>query len=762
MPKLGIINQLDFQTANLIAAGEVVDRPASACKELLENAIDAGSSAVTVEIKNGGVTFMRVSDNGRGMAREDVPTALLRHATSKIREAKDLDAIATLGFRGEALAAISSVSRIRILTKRREDPVGTLLECEPGGTPVISDAGTPDGTTVIVEELFANVPARRKFLKKDQTEAMALTAALEKVALSHPEIAIRLIIDGQTKFATAGDGILKNTIYSLMGREFARRIIEVDGRDERVKVKGYIGTPDNVRANRNYQNVFINGRYVRSKCVQAALEQAFTSYCPSEKFPTCVLNITLPPAAVDVNVHPAKLEVKFADEKGVFEAVYYAVRGSLEKNITRPQLNLGRIDPTGKTMSDITYEMMQTINAFKPIEDRADRQPQNKPVYNNQKNIKQGQLSYADLIRDLPPEPKPAKPSEPTPADNPEPDEPKWPEKPNYMVGEPYVHPKPKVPLLRSYADIPESSDLDTIPPELEAMFPPVKPKYRPPEPEVWELPPEIAAIPTGEELLARKKAREEARRTAHLQEPSHVSQKSSMDEEVVPPASVPAASPAPHPVPENPPKPPVSDPPSIADRKPPEYKIIGEAFYSYVFVEVGDKVLIIDKHAAHERIIFESLKTKYQSRAGASQLLLVPMEISMTPSEVAAIRDFSDDIRLLGFEFTVKDDHTLHITAVPPEVSAGAVPDMLVELADRVGSGTASAAIDRALRFEKALYQASCKAAIKIGRIENIVHIKWICDRLLMLDDIKFCPHGRPVAFEISKSSIERQFGRE
>ena len=388
---MGVINQLDIQVANLIAAGEVVDRPASACKELLENAIDAGATKVTLEIKNGGSSLIRVSDNGCGMSRDDLPLSIKRHATSKIKNAGDLAAIMTLGFRGEALAAIASVSHLRILSKRREDEYGALLDSEPGKEPVLSDAAISDGTTILVEDLFANVPARRKFLKKDQTEAMAVAATLEKVALSYPSIAIKLIIDGQPRFETAGDGQLKNTIYALYGREFASRLIEL-GRDaDGISIDGYIGTPENVRANRNYQNVFINGRFVKSKCAQAALEQAFTSYIPSDKFPACVMNIGLSPELVDVNIHPSKLEVKFTNERSVFEAVYYAVRGALEKRIPRPQLNF-----PGKDASEFSYEVMKTLNAFVPIEERGTRKQ--KCVYLNQKNVKEGQLSIEEQL----------------------------------------------------------------------------------------------------------------------------------------------------------------------------------------------------------------------------------------------------------------------------------------------------------------------------------------------------------------------------
>ncbi|MBQ8510851.1 MAG: DNA mismatch repair endonuclease MutL, partial [Clostridia bacterium] len=721
---------LDIQVANLIAAGEVVDRPASACKELLENAIDAGGSVITVEIKKGGISFIRVSDNGRGMAREDVPIAIRRHATSKIKDASDLDAIGTLGFRGEALAAIASVSHLRILTKRREDAIGTQLECEPGREPTLTDVGCSDGTTVIAEELFSNVPARRKFLKKDQTESMAVTASIEKVALSHPEIAIRLIIDGQTRFSTAGDGQLKNTIYALLGRDFAMRLIEVSRApgESGIGVTGYIGSPDNVRANRGCQNFFINGRYVKSKCAQAALEQAFTSFCPAEKFPVCVLNITLPPEAVDVNVHPAKLEVKFANEKAVFEAVYYAVRGGLEQKIPRPQL---KIDTRGKDASQISYEMMKTLNAFVPLPDRSEREPSPKSPYNNLRNVGRAQMSIGDMPDATPPAEVPPSEPEQLPLANAIPNPPPPPEPPEELP--------PSVKRVMA-SSAPAETDGDNSPLDLDALaearrfrdsLKPVQSPQpvQPPRPvqtsqpfarmiDDMPLPPEIEAI---QPHPSRRQLEEDAKR---MQPP-------------------PQAAPEP-------------TSPAI-----PAFRIIGEAFYSYVFVEVGDKVLIIDKHAAHERILFEDLKKSLSTKVVASQMLLLPLEVPLTPEQMAAADDFDTDIRALGFDYHKKDERTLAITAIPSAIDAASASDMMETITERLATGTGIASISRNILFEKALYQASCKAAIKIGRIEDIAHIRWIVEKLLSLPDIKFCPHGRPVAFELSKANIERQFGR-
>ena len=396
---MGKINVLPFAVANLIAAGEVVDRPASVIKELMENAIDAGADRITVEIQNGGVTFMRVTDNGCGMTPEDLPVAIRRHATSKIKVAEDLDGILTLGFRGEALAAIASVSDVRIISKTADAQYGAVLEAHGGNIHSITEQGCSTGTSVIVENLFANVPARRKFLKKDVTEAMAVTVNVEKVALSNPQIAFRLIVDGNLKLETAGDGNLQNTIYAVFGKEFASRLIEVNSDHEGILIKGFIGRTDNFKANRNYQNFFINGRFVKSKTAMAALEQAYTSYMPPEKFPCCVLYITINPSRVDVNVHPAKLEVKFSNEKAVFEAIYYTVRTALESNVTRPsmQLNFGtrtaksafapKVSEAIAPVKDGKVESLASRQLSYDLENRTQPQPQARMTAEEYRNL---------------------------------------------------------------------------------------------------------------------------------------------------------------------------------------------------------------------------------------------------------------------------------------------------------------------------------------------------------------------------------------
>ena len=619
---MGIINVLDFKVANLIAAGEVVDRPASVIKELMENSIDAGANTLTVEIQQGGIAFMRVADNGKGMSRDDVPVALKRHATSKIKQANDLDGITTLGFRGEALAAIASVCKLRILTKRPEDTMGTCLISESGEISEITDIGNHDGTTVICEELFANVPARRKFLKTNTSEAGAVTAVVEKIALSRPDISVKYIVDNTLKFNTAGDGKLVNTIHSVLGKDFAKKLIEVKSITDGIEVTGFVGSPEYVRGNRNYQNFFINERFIKSKTAMAALEQAFNSFIPSDKFPACILDIKIHPAYVDVNVHPAKLEVKFSDEKIVFNAVYCAVRNALTNKIKRPELELAKDSIITSLDEDI-----KLINAFIPADDGFNNKVNSRISPIKDVRIEEKIYNPPDIDFELPPIPITEKTPEPI-----------------------KIQPQPEI------------------------------------KPETKSNTPEILPLP--------------------------------------------------------------------------KYKFIGEAFYSYVMVELNDCVMMIDKHAAHERIIFEEMKRNRKNASAMGQILISPIEMSLSPDEHAALIEFDTDIRAIGFDYQLTDGG-VKIFQIPTEIESGTAGDVLTVLAGNLSANLDSISTARDVIYEKALYQASCKAAVKAGRDENIEHIRWIIEKILTIPDIKFCPHGRPVAFELNKRDIERQFKR-
>ena len=692
---MGKINVLSFEVANLIAAGEVVDRPASAIKEMIENAIDAGARRITVEIQNGGITFMRISDDGCGMDASDMPLSIKRHATSKIKNAEDLDGICTLGFRGEALAAISAVSNIRIISKTKDSPLGAELIAEYGEIVEFSERGCSNGTTIIVENLFANVPARRKFLKKDVTETAAVSANVERIALSHPEIAFRLITDGQVKLETAGDGKLSSAIYAVFGRDFANRVIEIDGGFDGISVKGYVGRSDNVKGNRNYQIFYINKRYVKSRTAGAALEQAFVSYLPVDKFPVCVLFISLNPARVDVNVHPAKLEVKFSNEKPVFEAIYYAVRQALEKNTSRPEMDMPKSQPR---VSDafVSVEREQSLKARQIAMEMPLKHERVQSERRDEDSVKEQQKSsQAESVM------------------------------PERITAEDYV---------KNYVNYGSSNKTAE---------------------NVREQNKERAAVVS--DPIANVKNTSSHVQTATFDEKkpdkdfeAQRVQGSKLSDDTKSQAlnadSMPTVDVR---------KIPKSPTPSKID-----YRIAGEVFNSYVLVEVGEKMLIIDKHAAHERIIFEQLKQNMYAEDVSSQLLLLPIEIMLMTDEISVIEEYRGEIESVGFEFSTSRN-TVLVNAIPMGITQDAVSDMFAVIADRIKNGTGNVDITRNIVFEKALYQASCKAAIKAGREYAKGHIEWLVDKLMALPDITVCPHGRPVAMEMSKKNMDRQFER-
>ena len=710
---MGNIQVLSFEVANLIAAGEVVDRPASAIKEMMENSIDAGAKHITVEIQNGGVTFMRVTDDGCGMSAEDLPMAIRRHATSKIKSAEDLDGILTLGFRGEALAAISSVSDMRILSKRREDGMGHILEIKGGQLLGVSERGCRDGTTIIVENLFSNVPARRKFLKRDATEAMAVTANVERVALSHPEISVRLISDGVTKLETAGDGQLKSAVWAVFGKDFATRMIPLDSEHEGIRITGFIGRSDNVKANRNGQNFFINNRFVRSRTAQAALEQAFVSYIPPEKYPCCVMNIHLNPARVDVNVHPAKLEVKFSNEKPVFEAVYYAVRQALEQNVTRPEFAAPEkkpLAPGGGRVSDMTA----------PIE-----------------TARPESLGKRQVAMEMNPTPAvPAPDTTPRASAHPPQERITAEDYVNY-----YVNRNKKGTASAGY-----SAPVGAVKPSGAVKPPAVS---------------AVSAAPLPAETLPRAEVPADVSAAEEIPMDVYEAEAKALFGDVPPPEE-PVAGPAPvgtgvpdDPIPTDHPAP----VPEVKAEIPP-YRMVGEVFHAYVIVEQGDRMLLIDKHAAHERIIFEQLKANMKGRSVDAQLLLLPIEIMLMSEEVGLLDTYRRELEAVGFAYTCLRN-TVRVDSIPSGIEAGAVPDMLAAIAEQLRSGVDTAKLTRDILFEKALYQASCKAAIKAGRDYPPEHIAWLVDKLMELPDITFCPHGRPVAMEMKKRNIDHQFER-
>ena len=689
---MGRINVLSFAVANLIAAGEVVDRPASVIKELLENSVDSGATQISVEIKNGGTTYMRVSDNGCGIEADDLPIAIKRHATSKIKTSEDLNKILTLGFRGEALAAIASVSDMRIISKVKHANYGAMVEVRAGEITDYSEQACRNGTSVIVENLFANVPARRKFLKRDATETMAVAAVVEKIAMSHPEIAFRFITDGTLKLDTPGDGKLENVLYLVMGKQMQNAMIPVSGEINDIKVEGFIGRSDNVKSNRNYQNFFINNRYIKSKLAVAAVEQAYTSYLPPEKFPCCVMNLTINPMTVDINVHPTKLEVKFTNEKPVFEAIYHTVKSALEENTTRPEIQLGT--PKQETQIRMTAEQYKSIASSRKISDAFE------PIVNNRAEQKIEQIRYSDI--------QIAKVEQ------------------KKTVAEQTVPEKTETreeidnSLQASCAsEWGGDSNFFSLPCEV------VSQKY-------IEYLKEISNDPERKAALERE---DEEEREAFEAEMAETEQKSVL-----------------------------SDTSVINEEKTSNeilsYRVVGEVFNSYLIVEREDTMLIIDKHAAHERIIFERNKAMMKEKEPASQMLITPVELMLTSDEIGVVNDYLGDFERLGFKIQVRK-YSIQIFSIPSELASVDTQDTISTMIDRIKEGTGDAKLTRDIIFEKALYQASCKAAIKAGREYTCAHTDWIVEQLMRIPDITFCPHGRPVAMELSKKNLNRQFER-
>ncbi len=650
---MGKIHVLGFEIANLIAAGEVVDRPASVVKELLENALDAGADRITVEIKNGGVSLIRVTDNGCGISSEDLPVAIRRHATSKISSADDLAAIMTLGFRGEALAAISSVSDMTIITKTREAQSGTMLAAKAGEVTEISEVGCTDGTSVLIENLFGNVPARRKFLKKDATEAAAVSATVEKIAISRADIAIRLVIDGNEKFATTGDGSLQNALYAILGRDFALRLLPVSGEANGIMVSGFVGRSDNARGNRNAQNFFINGRYIRSKTMTAALERAFHSYLAPEKFPVCTLFLTCNPQLVDVNVHPAKLEVRFSNEQAVFEAVYYAVRATLEAGGTRPELTLE------KPKRETTYRVDATPIGTETPQYRVSTLPSSSASFDTPRTATRGGGA------------------------------------------------SPRRAAEQASMSFPRSS-----------------------------LAGEADPCRSGEMLgrIANESGRASGSYGIRMAEPT------------LPARNVHS---------------PLPEAPASAAPALPPYRLIGDVFHTYLLVELGEELLLIDQHAAHERILYERLLADRKKDGKClSQSMLIPLTPVLSEQERAYAEEYRAELSSLGFAFEIKGN-AVSLSAIPDAVAIRDAEELFAKMCRDLGEGTGDPALTLDARRERALYSVACKAAIKGGRTYDRAHLEWLVAQVLAFPDITVCPHGRPIAVKLSKGELDRRFDR-
>ena len=667
-----VIRQLSPHVADLIAAGEVVERPASVVKELMENAIDAGASAVTVEIEHGGMTLIRVSDNGGGIPADQAATAFLRHATSKISTEYDLEAIGTLGFRGEALAAISAVSRIDLLTKTADAPLGTALTLEAGVVLSQEEAGCPNGTTMVVRDLFYNTPARLKFMKKDAAEGAAVFAVVQRLALSHPELSVKFIRDGKQELLTPGDGQLKSAVYAVLGRDLALGFAPIQGSGEGMSVSGFASLPACCRGSRSFQHFFVNGRYIKSRTMMAALEEAYKNQKMVGRFPGCVLHLTVKPNAVDVNVHPTKTEVKFQTEQQVFSTVYHAVLSALTRDRTRPQAVL----QAPKVQDTVTPN--QTSLTFQDVT-AAPQAVQPQTGWKAAPTYRPAPRQSAQAARPAQAAQTPQRPAPRTKPDIP----------PQASAGSPFrrVTPLPSAKEEKPFAQ----------------AAAPVPAQEAPPVPEAATQP--VPAAPTPE--------------TSSQQ-----------------------ALKAPAPTPE------------VASQEQP-WLIRGELFRTYIMVEQGDKVVLIDKHAAHERANFDRLKAAdYQPMV---QELLSPVTFIPAPEDRTALLEQLPLLARFGFEVEEFGGSALAVRACPDYLDAGDIEDALLELAQRL---QVNGAADPAAARDELMHTMACKAAIKGGQKNGSAELEEVV-QMVMSGAVKYCPHGRPVAIELTKYQLEKQFKR-
>ena len=677
MPK---IIQLSPHIANLIAAGEVVERPASVVKELLENAVDAGASKVTIEIRDGGMTFLRVTDNGCGMAPEDARTAFKRHATSKLRTAEDLAAIGTMGFRGEALAAIASVSRIDLMTKTAGAISGVSLHLEAGEILEETEVGCPEGTTIIIRDLFYNTPARMKFMKSDTVEGGRVAAAVQMQALAHPEVAFQFLRDGKQILSTPGNGGLQAAVYCVYGRECAQ-MVQVESRWENYSLTGYVSKPTDARPSRNLQTFFVNNRPVKSKLLVAALEEAYRNQIMVGKFPACVLHLTLPAGAVDVNVHPAKTEVKFLSEKAVFDCVHYGVLGALNKQTDRPQVQFKKSVPE---------PIAQTVPAAKPA-----YAPPAPPV-KAQPSLKDMSLRTGTHTGAATPSGSAATKKEPFF---------------RTMTAEEYKT------FSTALKDAPQ--------PKPEAAAATLKKVERP------------AALPLRETVILPQA------KPAPVPAPA-------------PKVSIPSPSVIPKPV--SVPAPVEEEMEQTALEMPQEipWRMVGELYNSYIIVEQGEEAFLIDKHAAHERILFEKLKANQEKIS--SQALLTPVPVRLSPSAAAELLANKDMLDELGFEIDEFGENTVLLRQIPMDLS----PDMAAESIETMASDLLSGRRERKDTVrDELLHTVACKAAIKAGWKNDEKELLAVVKEVMAREELKYCPHGRPICVTLSKKQLEKQFKR-
>lgn len=702
---MGVINVLDKHIAELIAAGEVVERPSSVIKELVENSIDAGAKNITVEIKNGGTTFMRVADDGCGIYRDDIKKAFLRHATSKVKTANDLDMISTLGFRGEALASISAVSRLQVITKNENEEIGSCYEIEGGDEISLEEAGCPTGTTFVIRDLFYNIPARSKFLKKDVAEGNAVSALMDKIVLSHPEVAFTFIRDGKQVLRTFGDGKLLSAIYSVFGKDFAKGLIPVDYTLDSVSVKGYISKPINARPNRNMQNFFINGRFVKTRTGMAALEEAYKGSIMVGKFPSAVLQLTVPYEIIDVNVHPAKIEVRFINERPVFDAIYHAVKTALQQGDERKQIHF---------KENTAFNEIKKVNPFnnaQAVFAKAENTPAEKPI----KPIER----IEPVLKNS--EPKPYNPFDELDLK----DEKTKPVSIDNLKMSDSTNPFD----IYSKQAIKRNSELENKKAEFSKQ-----------------------KLEKAEQLILKATQQEESlpKQEITVDDLTAESSETPIETEVSKEEVKPLKE-----ISEN--KTDNNDALTELPKEQTKLRFLGEAFNTYIIVEKNDnEVLIIDKHAAHERIIYEKLKA--DSGSANVQYLLTPITVTLDKIDYDAAVSNLDMFAKCSFDVEDFGNGTLLVRSAPQYLAATEIADCITEMSGYIASGKKDIYTEKMDWF---YHNVSCRSAIKAGNkstVQELMDIAWTLERN---PQIKYCPHGRPICIVMTKYEIEKQFGR-
>ncbi len=721
---MGVINVLDKYVAELIAAGEVVERPASVIKELVENSIDAGAKNITVEIKNGGTTFMRVTDDGCGIYRDDIKVAFLRHATSKVKREQDLESISTLGFRGEALASICAVSRLQLITRNVNEDIGTSYQIDGGEEVSFEDAGCPVGTTFVVRDLFYNIPARAKFLKKDTSEGTAVANIIDKTALSHPEIAFTFIRDGKQVLKTFGDGKLISAIYSVFGKDFRDSLIPVEYTLDAIKIKGYVSKPVNSRPNRNMQNFFINGRYVKTRTAMAALEEAFKGSIMVGKFPSCVLNIELPFEIIDVNVHPAKIEVRFINERPVFDAVYHAVKSALMKYDSRKNASfktnsafneLNKFNPFHNAQAILKKPVTPTPE--KIVSNKPENKPANTATQNTQK--KNDFNPFEDITFE-----SVAKPVE------------KKPERVN--IDEVSVRDSSRPFDLFSKSAINKAKAEERFNPQNEVV---INNCFISEQKQT--LVEDKTEVESEKEVLSNDNLTEikQVKETDRTETTENVSVNDIADTKIEI---------------ENP-KPLIEDEPMLIKKEEVFIKYIGEVFDTYIIAEKNNKeVLFIDKHAAHERMIYEKLKS--EKAASFSQILLQPIAVTLGKKEYDAAINNIEMFKDCAFEIEDFGNSTVIVRSAPQYLDAADINDCIVEMADYISMGKNDIMAEKMDWF---YHNVACRSAIKAGNKSTPQELIELVKKLEENPQIRYCPHGRPVCIVMTKNEIEKQFGR-